>query len=228
MDFRGRNVQSSDSQSKLKAEDDEPALEGEMDRFLDSLRDFQMRMSDDLSQKISTSPPGYNQHLEYSHLIGPPEKYRDEEIEKGLLRISESTEELRRTLSAELLEIKDIIPVCPKSVSFAVQSTYDDYFCILEDDVRRRHSNESVQAMIKLKEDPCLLEEILKRYPSEAFQMSSLMKKIGELERHKTLLNKLSQDLEVLKQHIAERDEIIALYTSNSSAPPHLLRKPSR
>ena len=72
------------------------------------------------------------------------------------------------------------------------------------------------------------MEKILRSFSSESSSFSSLMLKVEEFQGHRVLLNKLSQDLEVLRQHLAERDEIIALYTSKSSAPAHLLRRTSR
>ena len=114
-----------DSSSGLKRhEGEERALE-EMANFFDALQDFQMRISDDLSQRISSSPPGLRLNQGESDRIGSPEIYRDEYIERGLLKISESTEELQKTLNMELVQIRELMKECPQSVSYVELSTYD-------------------------------------------------------------------------------------------------------
>ena len=111
-----------ESSRNTKSEGDALALE-EMANFVGALQDFQMRMSDDLSQRISSSPPGLHQNHMNRCQLGPPELYRDELIERGLLKISESTEELQQTLNTELIQIQNLMRVCPQSVSYVELAT---------------------------------------------------------------------------------------------------------
>lgn len=125
MESLGSSISSREESSAgvRKSEGDERVLE-EMANFFGALQDFQMRISDDLSQRISSSPPGLipNNNLD-CHRLGPPEVYRDEYIERGLLKITESTEELQTTLNTELAQIKDLMRDCPQSVSYIELST---------------------------------------------------------------------------------------------------------
>jgi hypothetical protein len=171
----------------------EREIEDEMRMMMTAIEDAQLKISQDIV--FSSYPASLPRVPSFSKIKDP---YRDDVIENGIIQISTDADILRCTINQAIAEIRSTIESCPQA-----STMYESL----------RNTEDEVIGMHKLLDDTDLLERIHSQSVDEFCTLSSLLPKVTQLDDLRSKLRECVASVEVLQQHLADREQIIAMYS---------------